>query len=116
VHIRDKDLVSILVDGVSDPWWRETTLLYTARADASPIVKACLDAATVTALALAFDCADQGCELDADLRHRLDNVLASGSDPQTEPERRRLIAGVMLTRHLHQQISATDGTRVCVRP
>jgi hypothetical protein len=44
-------------DNVSDPWWRETTLLYAARADADPVVKACLDAGTVDALALAFDCA-----------------------------------------------------------
>jgi predicted NACHT family NTPase len=57
-HIRDKGLVHVLTDNVSDPWWRETTLLYAARADADPLVKACLDAGTVIALALAFDCAD----------------------------------------------------------
>jgi hypothetical protein len=115
-HIRDKGLVNVLADGVSDPWWRETTLLYAARADADPVVKACLDAATVTALALAFDCVDQDSEFDADLRDHLDKLLVSGSAPDTEPGRRRLIAGVLLTRHLRPQVTATDGTRVCVHP
>jgi predicted NACHT family NTPase len=27
-HIRDNGLVNMLADMVSDPWWRETTLLY----------------------------------------------------------------------------------------
>jgi predicted NACHT family NTPase len=43
-HIRDNGLVRVLADAVSDTWWRETTLLYAARADADPIVAACLAA------------------------------------------------------------------------
>src|SRR5262249_7225281 len=49
----------LLVRNVDDPWWRETTLLWAADADATPIVTACLDSGTVRALALAFDCADE---------------------------------------------------------
>ena len=70
-HIRDKGLVNVLTDAVSDGWWRETTLLYVARADADPIVRACLEADTVPALALAFDCDEQGSELAPELRSRL---------------------------------------------
>ena len=116
VHIRDRGLVSTLADAVNDPWWREASLLYAARSDADPIVNACLNANTVTALALAFDCADQDSEFDASLRDRLDELLSSVSDPRTDPERRRLMAGVMLTRHLRQQLRSTLGSRVCARP
>ena len=114
--LRDKGLASVLAQAVDDPWWRETTLLYTAHADADPIVAACLESGTVTALALAFDCAEQGSEIAADLRGRLEDLLAEVSDPGTGQERRRLIAAVLLTRHLHQQIRTGSGARICARP
>lgn len=115
-HIRDKGLVRVLVDAVSDPWWREATLLYAAHADADPIIKACLSSDSVIALALAFDCADQDSEIAVDLREQLDGMLAAVSRPDTTSERRRLIAGVLLTRHLHDQHRTRDGRRICVRP
>ena len=79
-------------------------------------MKACLAADTVTALALAFDCADQESEFNTDLRGRLDDLLAAAVGPDPDPERRRLIAGVLLTRHLRQRIRAADGTHICTRP
>ncbi len=116
VYIRDKGLADVLANAVDDPWWRETTLLYAARADADPIVAACLNSGTVTALALAFDCADQGSAFAEELRKRLENLLAEISEPTTSQERRRLITGVLLARHLRQQIRISDGTRICTRP
>ena len=95
VHIRDKGLADGLAKTVGDPWWRETTLLYTAQVDADPIVAACLDAGTIPALTLAFDCADQDSDLDAGLRQQLDELLAgcdrSRHQPRTPPpDHRRL--------------------------
>jgi hypothetical protein len=115
-HIRDKGLSAVLAEAVSDPWWRETTLLYAARSDADPIVEACLAAGTVSALALAFDCAAQDGDLDDRYRERLDGLLASGAAEGADPEQRRLIASVLLARHLHQQVRTADGSRVCVAP
>jgi hypothetical protein len=115
-HIRDKGLVSVLVDAVADPWWREATLLYAAHADADPIIVACLHSNSVIALALAFDCADQDSEIAEDLRDQIEGLLAAATSPEMSQERRRLIAGVLLTRHLHEQQRASDGSRICVRP
>ena len=115
-YIRDKGLVDVLTNAVDDPWWRETTLLYATRADADPIVTACLNSGTITALALAFDCADQGSAFAEELRKRLEDLLAEVSKPTPSQERRRLITGVLLARHLRQQIRTTDGTRICTRP
>jgi hypothetical protein len=115
-HIRDRGLNSVLVNAVDDTWWRETTLLYAARSDADPIVRACLDSTSVTALSLAFDCADQARELAPELRSRLDELLASAVEPRTDPERRRLMAGVLVTRHLRHPVRTGTGGRVCTRP
>jgi hypothetical protein len=113
MHIRDKGLVNILADSVDDAWWRETTLLYTARADADPIVEACLASRGMTALSLAFECDEQGRELAPELRSRLDKLLDSTPD---DPERTRLRTGVLLTRHLRRLIRTGDGGRVCPQP
>ncbi|MGH3912041.1 MAG: NACHT domain-containing protein [Pseudonocardiaceae bacterium] len=115
-HISAKGLADVLVDAVDDVWWRETTLLYTAQSDADPIVQACLASSSVTALSLAFDCDNQGSELAPELRDRLDELLAAAFAPDTDPERRRLVAGVLLTRHLRQLIPTSNGGRVCARP
>ncbi|MGH3695748.1 MAG: NACHT domain-containing protein [Pseudonocardiaceae bacterium] len=114
-HIRDKGLVHVLVDAIDDAWWRETTLLYTARSDADPIVRAGLAATSVTALSLALDCAEQSSGLAPELRDRLDDLLAAASAADTDPERRRLMAGVLLTRHLRRLIRTGNGGRVCAR-
>ncbi|NUS86174.1 MAG: NACHT domain-containing protein, partial [Streptomyces sp.] len=42
LHIQHRGLADVLVAGVDDDWWRETTLLYAARVDPAPVVEACL--------------------------------------------------------------------------
>jgi NACHT domain len=115
-HIRDNALVNILADAVRDPWWRETTLLYAARSDADPIVAACLSANNLTALALAFECVDQDSAFDPALHAHLDELLSSAYDSGSDPARRRLMAGVLLTRHLREQIRTPAAHRLCVQP
>jgi hypothetical protein len=115
-HIRENALVNVLADAVSDPWWRETTLLYAARSDADAIIAACLSANNLTALALAFECVDQDSAFDPDLHAQLDELLDSVHDPDSDPARRRLMGGVLLTRHLRDQIRTPIGHRLCVRP
>jgi hypothetical protein len=113
-HIREKGLVSVLADTVGDSWWRETTLLYAARSDADPIITACIIANNVPAIALAFDCVDQDSAFDPSLHAQLDDLLKSAFNAGTEPERRQLMTGVLLTRRLRKQTRVPDGTRLCV--
>lgn len=91
MYIREKGLTSPLTQNVGDSWWRETTLLYTAQTDADPIVRACLESATVPALALAFDCTDYDSELAPELREYLNKLLASAFAPETRAARERWI-------------------------
>ena len=116
-HVRaNPDLVKTLADNVSDPWWHEATLLYAATADASPIVRACLDSGTIPALTLAFDCDEASTEIDPDLRQRLDRERARAYEPGCSREHRRLIAGVQAARHVRRTLTTATGTRICARP
>jgi NACHT domain len=112
----NSDLVKSLVDSVSDPWWHETILLYAATADASPIVRACLDSGTIAALTLAFDCAEASTEIDPDLRRRLEAERQRAYEPDCSPGHRRLIAGVQVARLVRQTLVTDAGTRICARP
>ena len=110
------DLVKSLADNVSDPWWHETILLYAATADASPIVRTCLDSGTIPALTLAFDCDEASTEIDPDLRQRLDRERRRAYEPDCSRDHRRLIAGVQAARLVRRTLAAAAGTRICTRP
>ncbi|MFI0405944.1 NACHT domain-containing protein [Actinomadura sp. 3N508] len=104
----------ILVDKVNDPWWRETTLLWAARADAGPVVEACLAARTITALSLAYACASEARELDPALRTELDRLLTVAP---SDPDEIRLLDGVAAARALENTYTIDDnGTLICARP
>jgi hypothetical protein len=115
-YIQEHNLVRILVDNVDDGWWRETTLLYVAGADADPIVRACLAAGTPTALSLAFECTETGAEVAPDLRDHLKGILAEAFDQGASSEHRHLVAGVLAARHLGRLISTSSGSLVCPHP
>ena len=97
-------------------WWHETILLYAATADASPIVRACLDSGTIPSLTLAFDCDEASTEIDPDLRQRLDRERRRAYEPDCSPEHRRLIAGVQAARLVRRTRTTAAGTRICARP
>jgi hypothetical protein len=101
---------------VEDVWWRETLLLYAATANADPIIEACLRRNTITTLALAFDCEDQGSDIAPELRTELEQLLAHATEFAGDLEHRRLLVGVMATRYLHNAVSTSGGARVCVKP
>ncbi|MFC7382638.1 NACHT domain-containing protein [Sphaerisporangium rhizosphaerae] len=104
-----------LAGHVDDPWWRETILLWSANADATPVIEACLASGTVRALALAFDCAEQALQVDPGVRERLEALLDVG-DAEQDQDRRRLLAGVKAARSLREVIWLDENTAVCARP
>ncbi|MFG2954905.1 NACHT domain-containing protein [Streptomyces sp. NPDC048291] len=115
-HLHDVGGSGLLAGTVDDVWWRESTLLYVIGSDADAVVEACLSSGSVTALSLAFDCAEQGCHLAPELRERLDGLLASALGPGTDRDRLRLMASVMATRQLRQLVRTQAGGHICTRP
>jgi hypothetical protein len=84
---------------VRDSWWHETLRLYAAQGDATPVVRACLEAATVEAMTLATECAEEARQLEWGLRQSVRDFVVAGLE-SSDPERRRLAAEVRLSRRL----------------
>lgn len=111
VHVRQAGDLLSLAAVVDDDWWRETTVLAVARTFADSVVQACLESGTVAALSLAFECTEVCSELSPELRGRLDAFKNSD-----DPERRRLVAGIDLTRFMRERVVVGHGAAVCTRP
>jgi hypothetical protein len=115
-HIRARNRSRVLVGAVDDVWWREVTLLYAARSDTDPIVAACLRSGSLTALSLAFDCADQGSQLAPELRRQLEELLDQALASRIDDARRRLMIGVLVNRRLRTVVPTSNGSRICANP
>lgn len=101
VHVKEQNLVADMVTHVHESWWHETILLYSAKADATPIIAACLadDKPTIPALKLALLCQEEALEIDQNTRAKLERILDEGIEEKDE-KRRRLIANVLLEMRL----------------
>ncbi|WP_329253856.1 SAV_2336 family protein [Actinoallomurus sp. NBC_01490] len=71
MHLRNSDRGEMLIDVVSDPWWRETILFYAAEGGADALVQACLNDGGDYALALAREIVAAADEVAPELRERL---------------------------------------------
>ncbi|MFF0469457.1 NACHT domain-containing protein [Micromonospora zamorensis] len=107
-YIAEKNLESVLVERVTDPWWREATLLYVAQLGADSVVAACLaNTASQAALELAVGCADEARELSPELRAELEEALSSNAaDGNTES--RVMAATVILGRTMREAVRAKE--------
>ncbi|WP_164540369.1 NACHT domain-containing protein [Streptomyces abyssomicinicus] len=106
--------LAVLTSVIEDPWWRETILLWAATHDATPVIAACLDRGTVHSLALAVDCEDLARIVEPEIRGRLSEALRADT---ADPERRRVLSGIVATRALRDALPVGDGsTLLCTRP
>lgn len=82
VEIRDCQQEQLLVNAFRAPqqlsWWAETIRLYAAQGDASAVIQAAMQVSTVDALALAFDCLEEGKSIAPTIRQALENLLEKG--------------------------------------
>ncbi|GAA4554032.1 NACHT domain-containing protein [Amycolatopsis samaneae] len=115
-HIRVERLEHVLVDNITEPWWRETTLLYAASTPADAIVEACLDSDDSTALLLAFDCAEQDDGLSDDTRARVSERLSRALSSTTDSELKVQFLGALVVRQFRGRIRIGDTAQVCRSP
>lgn len=116
LHVERHGLVSVLAGAVDDDWWRETTLLYAARNDPSPIVDAALADGRVRALSLAFDCAEESHRLPTATAERLEQFRQDALREPAGSELHRLLAGITISQYLHQALRLDNNTTITTRP
>ncbi|MEO0536206.1 MAG: NACHT domain-containing protein [Cyanobacteria bacterium P01_A01_bin.123] len=82
VEIRESNREQILINTIEDPnqlsWWAETIRLYAAQGDSSKVIRTAIKTSTVDALALAFDCLEEGKSIEPTVRQELENILNEG--------------------------------------
>ncbi len=115
VHIREERLDERLEERVGDDWWHEPIRLYSAQADATAIIRACLagERPTIPALTLAVECMAEAREVQLQVRDRLQTVLYEGIEDD-DPERRRVVAETLLALRLRRMVRVSED--VCVDP
>jgi hypothetical protein len=114
--IRDYGLASELTKQVDDSWWRETIVLYSAGGQADPIIETCIKSGSVYALTVAFDCRDVAVQIAPALQSELDALLAQAYDLSVDPNRRKLMARIIVARQLRQIIQLENEASVYSAP
>lgn len=109
VHIQDQHLEVELIQRVEDSWWHEVIRLYTAQADATQIIRACVvrKPPSIPALTLAMECLDEAREVGADVRFIADRLEQSVENDN--PEVRRVGAEVLLQLRLRRMVRLSEG-------
>ncbi|MEE4541866.1 NACHT domain-containing protein [Streptomyces sp. V4-01] len=79
-YLRGDRRVSPLTEQILNPSWYGTILMWSAMADASPVIEACLDVGTPPVLALARRCAEVSPAVAAGLRRELRRMLAEDAE------------------------------------
>lgn len=102
-HVRDQShLLNSLLLHVKQSWWHESLLLYAAKADATPIIEACLESETpddASPLLLAVACLEEAREVHPETQARLEQVLVKSLHGH---DRRKV--GLLARVHLQQRI------------
>ena len=108
VHIQDQRLEVELIQRVEDSWWHETIRLYTAQADATQIIRACVVRKTpsIPALTLAMECLDEAREVGAEVRFIANRLEQSVENDN--PEVRRIGAEVLLQLRLRRMVRLSE--------
>ncbi|HEX3045104.1 MAG TPA: NACHT domain-containing protein, partial [Bacillota bacterium] len=109
VFVKEQNKENELIARIEEPWWHEVIRLYSANSNATEIMKKCLELAdsSVTALLLAIELMNEALGLESGLLSQFENLLFKGiEDP--DPERRRLVAGALLSLRLRRMTRITD--------
>lgn len=77
VQVKESNQENLLIQNINNSWWAETVRLYAAQSNASNLIRAvlALPSPSVEALALAYDCLEEGLSVDSEVRKQLEEKL-----------------------------------------
>ncbi|MFI5590457.1 NACHT domain-containing protein [Amycolatopsis sp. NPDC051758] len=111
------DLLANMCNSLTDPWWSEVIRLYSAQADATPILDsiAKLSKLDSNGILLAMDCLSEAREVRPEVRERVFALLDS-QEMRSDPGARRALALASIEATFRDAISIDDGTLLSTRP
>ncbi|MEU0523075.1 NACHT domain-containing protein [Streptomyces niveus] len=115
-HIHQNGMSHLLEQRISDAWWRESILLWSAVNPPDQVIEACLELDTADALGLALDCYDEALEKPHELGQRLEQLRVEALQSPADSPRRRMMTGATVARHLRQVVWLADGVLVSALP
>ncbi|MEH1841519.1 MAG: NACHT domain-containing protein [Nostoc sp.] len=74
VQVKESNQENVLIKNINNSWWAETIRLYAAQSNATNIINEILNIPTqsVEAMALVYDCLEEGLSVDPDLRKKIE--------------------------------------------
>jgi predicted NACHT family NTPase len=77
VQVKESNQQNLLIQNINNSWWAETIRLYAAQSNSSNLIRAvlALSSPSIEALALAYDCLEEGLSVDSDVRRQLKEKL-----------------------------------------
>jgi predicted NACHT family NTPase len=77
VQVKESNQENLLIANINNSWWAETIRLYAAQSNATNLINAVLAMRypSVEAMALAYDCLEEGLSIDSDVRQQLEERL-----------------------------------------
>jgi energy-coupling factor transporter ATP-binding protein EcfA2 len=77
VQVKQSNQENLLITNIHNSWWAETIRLYAAQSNASNLINTVLamPSPSVEAMALAYDCLEEGLSVDSDVRQQLEERL-----------------------------------------
>jgi Sulfatase-modifying factor enzyme 1 len=112
VEIKEARLVDLLFDELADPWWEGTVRFYATQAeDASALLTKLLGVGTVSTLALAHECLQEGAKVCPEVRQAVESQVDGGLEFKGT-EFRKLAGEVKLTGRLKRMIRLDDDRHI----
>ena len=110
-QIKKTQQEGILVENFSNPWWAETIRLYAAQGDATSLIEEALKNSDVNSLTLAYDCLEEGLEIEPAIRTELEDILERGLESQDQ-KIAKIAAEVRLSRRLRKLLVIDDNRSI----
>lgn len=108
VEIKEERHQRLLLKYLDNPWWEEVIRLYAVQAgDASELIRAILNKPTVNSLRLAYECVEEGAEVQPKIRKALLDKIERGLESD-DAEVAEIAAQVKLSLRINKHLQPLD--------
>lgn len=111
VQVKELNQEELLVQHFEDSFWAEVIRLYAAQSNVSTLIQQAIAKQNVQTLSLAYDCLEEGREVNPEVRQNLEEILEAGlcSD---NPEVAAMAATVRLSRRVNRLLKDDAGLAI----